>query len=89
MILKHITTYTSHQQPSTTSITKTNPPNSCETIDKSPNISPTKLQAQMTHPQFQKFKVDWNVYKKSHKCEEGGAHLRISFWHLSMNLKNK
>ena len=89
MILKHITTYTSHQQPSTTSITKTNPPNSCETIDKSPNISPTKLQAQMTHPQFQKFKVDWNVYKKSHKCEEGGAHLRISFWYLSMNLKNK
>ena len=27
--------------------------------------------------------------KKSHTCEEGGAHLRISFWHLLMNLKNK
>ena len=27
--------------------------------------------------------------KKSHTCEEGGAHLRISFWQLSMNLKNK
>ena len=26
--------------------------------------------------------------KKSHICE-GGAHLRISFWHLLMNLKNK
>ena len=26
---------------------------------------------------------------KSHTCEEGGAHLRISFWHLLMNLKNK
>ena len=27
--------------------------------------------------------------KKSHTCEEGEAHLRISFWHLLMNLKNK
>ena len=27
--------------------------------------------------------------KKSHTYEEGEAHLRISFWHLSMNLKNK
>ena len=26
--------------------------------------------------------------EKSHTCEEGGAHLRISFWHLLMNLKN-
>ena len=26
---------------------------------------------------------------KSYTCEEGGAHLRISFWHLLMNLKNK
>ena len=25
--------------------------------------------------------------KKSHTCEEGGAHLRISVWHLLMNLK--
>ena len=25
---------------------------------------------------------------KSHTCEEGGAHLRISIWHLLMNLKN-
>ena len=25
---------------------------------------------------------------KSHTCEEGGTHLRISFWHLLMNLKN-
>ena len=30
-----------------------------------------------------------NMQKKSHTCEEGGAHLRISFWHLLMNLKNK
>ena len=28
------------------------------------------------------------INKKSHTCE-GGAHLRISFWHLLMNLKNK
>ena len=27
--------------------------------------------------------------KKSNTCEEGGAHLRISFWDLLMNLKNK
>ena len=27
--------------------------------------------------------------KRSHTCEEGGAHLRISFWYLLMNLKNK
>ena len=27
--------------------------------------------------------------KKSHIFEEGGAHLRIFFWHLLMNLKNK
>ena len=27
--------------------------------------------------------------KKSHICEEGRAHLRISFWHLLINLKNK
>ena len=26
--------------------------------------------------------------KKSHSCEEGGAHLRFPFWHLLMNLKN-
>ena len=25
---------------------------------------------------------------KNHTCEEGGAHLRISVWHLLMNLKN-
>ena len=26
--------------------------------------------------------------EKSHTCEEGGAHPRISVWHLLMNLKN-
>ena len=26
--------------------------------------------------------------KKSHTCEEGVKHLRNSFWHLLMNLKN-
>ena len=31
----------------------------------------------------------FEIYKKSHTCEEDGAHLRISFWHLLMNLKNK
>ena len=29
------------------------------------------------------------LIKKSHTCEEGGTQLRISFWHLLMNLKNK
>ena len=27
--------------------------------------------------------------EKLQTCEEGEAHLRISFWHLLMNLKNK
>ena len=27
------------------------------------------------------------LMKKSHTCEEGGAHLRISFWHLLMNFE--
>ena len=26
--------------------------------------------------------------EESHTCEEGGAHLSISLWHLLMNLKN-
>ena len=26
--------------------------------------------------------------KKSHTCEKGGSHFRISFWHLLLNLKN-
>ena len=26
--------------------------------------------------------------EKSHTCEEGGTHLRVSVWHLLMNLKN-
>ena len=26
--------------------------------------------------------------KKSHTCEEGDSHLRISVWHLFINLKN-
>ena len=39
-------------------------------------------------------KVVWTYkqqdqYKKKSRTCEGGAHLRISFWHLLMNLKNK
>ena len=30
-----------------------------------------------------------HIYEKSHTCGESGAHLRISFWYLLMNLKNK
>ena len=30
-----------------------------------------------------------NLEQQNHICEESGAHLRISFWHLLMNLKNK
>ena len=26
--------------------------------------------------------------KKPYTCKEGGAHLRISVWHLLMNLRN-
>ena len=29
------------------------------------------------------------ILKENCTCEEGGAHLRISFWHLLTNLKNK
>ena len=29
------------------------------------------------------------MQQKSHTCEEGGAQLQVSFWHLLMNLKNK
>ena len=32
---------------------------------------------------------EYNRKIKLHTCEEGGAHLIISFWHLLMNLKNK
>ena len=45
-----------------------------------------------THQNSQKIQTDRKVQessKKSHICEDGGAHLRISFWHLLMNLKNK
>ena len=28
-----------------------------------------------------------DVLQKSHTSEEGGAHLRISFWHLLMNFE--
>ena len=34
-------------------------------------------------------KIHLKTIKKSLKCEEGGAHLRISFYHLLMNFKNK
>ena len=30
---------------------------------------------------------EWNRYKKSHTCEEGGAPFRISVWHLLMNFE--
>ena len=30
-----------------------------------------------------------HLLKKPNTCEKGGGHLRISFWHLFMNLKNK
>ena len=41
----------------------------------------------ITHSLYQQYYCDRSL-KKSHTCEEGGAHLRISFWHLLMNLKN-
>ena len=38
----------------------------------------------------QKKKNKNKIYiKKSDTSEEGGTHLRISFWHLLMNMKNK
>ena len=32
-------------------------------------------------------KISHRLTKKSHTCEAGGAHLRVSFWHLSMNFE--
>ena len=32
-------------------------------------------------------KISQSLTKKSHTCEEGGTHLRISFWHLLMNFE--
>ena len=31
--------------------------------------------------------LDKDTEKKSYTCEEGGAHLRISFWHLLLNFE--
>ena len=33
------------------------------------------------------FGLDKDTEKESHTCEEGGAHPRISFWHLLMNFE--
>ena len=33
-------------------------------------------------------KINNKMQKSPHTCEEGGAHLRISVWHLLLNLKN-
>ena len=57
-ILKHIQT---HLQ--TVNSTNANPTLPRETVVKS-NIPPPQLHADMTHPQFRKFKIDWDVYKK-------------------------
>ena len=32
-------------------------------------------------------KISHSLTKKSDTCEEGGSHLRISFWHLLMNFE--
>ena len=38
---------------------------------------------------IQFLKTEWSIkWEKSHTCEEGGPHLRISVWHLLINLKN-
>ena len=36
----------------------------------------------LLHKKIFKFKLE---EKKSHTCEEGGAHFRVSVWHLLMN----
>ena len=51
------------------------------------NESP-ELSRVLLYIKFKLLKVT-SGKKKSHTYEEGGAHLRISFWHLLMNLKNK
>ena len=38
------------------------------------------------HMKFLKV-LNKDIEKKSHTCEKDGAHLRISVWHLLMNLR--
>ena len=49
---------------STTPATVTNTPRASKTPTASISAKLPSLQAEMTHPQFQKFKVDWSVYKQ-------------------------
>ena len=42
----------------------------------------------LSNPEAELKKKMLLVEKKSHTCEEGGARLRISVWHILMNLKN-
>ena len=32
-------------------------------------------------------KISHSLTKRSHTCEEGGTHLRVSFWSLLMNFE--
>ena len=48
-------------QTSNTTTVNTNQPR--ETVAKS-TIPPPQLHADMTHPRFRKFKIDWDVYKQ-------------------------
>ena len=59
----------------------------CITIHYLPNKKTDRKNKWCLRPfsSHQTFKTD---DRKSHTCEEGGIHLRISVWHLLMNLKN-
>ena len=54
--------------------------------------NPGKKMFQLFQPNVYQKQMFFHLFqlkkKKSHTCEEGGVPLRISFWHLLMNLKN-
>ena len=54
---------TEQQQTSPSSIPPTNITTTPSTTTSTP-VNPPRVPPEMTHPQFQKFKIDWDVFKQ-------------------------
>ena len=54
---------TEQQQTSPSSIPPTNITTTPSTTTSTP-VNPPRVLPEMTHPQFQKFKIDWDVFKQ-------------------------
>ena len=50
------------------------------------NVSVVGVSTTFSHKLFHKFAIC--KLKNHNTCEEGGAHLKIYFWRLLINLKN-